>query len=89
MVSYLPWRHTSSGISESSGVRPPVHKCRPVAGSAEGAGGERNVIVGTKATEFAVAAGAATLVAGGRGEAVLAVLRGCGGCVKDLAAIGQ
>jgi hypothetical protein len=35
------------------------------------------------------------LVAGGRGEAVLpvlavvAVVRGCGGCVKSLAAIGQ
>jgi hypothetical protein len=50
------------------------------------------MIVGTKATELAVAAGAAMLVAGGRGEAVLAVLavvRGCGGCVKSLAAIGQ
>lgn len=45
--------------------------------------------VGTKATELAVAAGAAMLVAGGRGEAVLAVVRGCGGCVKSLAAIGQ
>ena len=49
------------------------------------------MIVGTKATELAVAAGAAMLVAaaGGRGEAVLAVVRGCGGCVKSLAAIGQ
>jgi hypothetical protein len=61
----------------------------PVAGSAEGAGGEREMIVGTKATELAVAAGAAMLVAGGRGEAVLAVVRACGGCVKSLAAIGQ
>ena len=47
------------------------------------------IIVGTKATELAVAAGAAMLVAGGRGEAVLAVVRACGGCVKSLAAIGQ
>ena len=45
------------------------------------------MIVGTKATELAVAAGAA--MAGGRGEAVLAVVRGCGGGVKSLAAIGQ
>ena len=47
------------------------------------------MIVGTKATELAGAAGAAMLVAGGRGEAVLAVVRACGGCVKSLAAIGQ
>jgi hypothetical protein len=66
-----------------------VHTCRPVAGSAEGAGGERGMIVRTKATELAVAAGAAMLVAGGWGEAVLAVVRACGGCVKSLAAIGQ
>lgn len=86
MISHPLRRHPSSGIFESSGVRPPVHTCRPVAGSAEGAGGEREMIVGTKATELAVAAGAAMLVAGGRGEAVV---RGCGGCVKSLAAIGQ
>ena len=89
LISHPLRRHPSSGIFESSGVRPPVHTCRPVAGSAEGAGGEREMIVGTKATELAVAAGAAMLVAGGRGEAVLAVVRGCGGCVKSLAAIGQ
>jgi hypothetical protein len=54
------------------------------------------MIVGTKATELTVAAGAAMLAAGGRrpaaggrGEAVLTVVRGCGGCVKSLTAIGQ
>ena len=47
------------------------------------------MIVATKATELAVATGAAMLVAGGRGEAVLAVVRAFGGCVKSLAAIGQ
>ena len=52
----------------------------------EGAGGEREKIVGMKATELAVAAGAAMLVAG---EAVFAVVRACGGCVKSLVAIGQ
>jgi hypothetical protein len=36
------------------------------------------MVVGTEATGFAVAAGAAVLVAGGRGEAVLAVVSGCG-----------
>jgi hypothetical protein len=56
-------RHTSSGISESSGVRPPVHTCRPVAGSAEARVANGMMIVGMKATEVAVAAGAATLVA--------------------------
>jgi hypothetical protein len=53
------------------------------------------MIAGTKATELAVGAGAALLVAGGRGEAllavlaVLAVLGSLWGCVKSLAAIGQ
>jgi hypothetical protein len=69
------------GPGQISGLgreRPSVHTCRPVAGSAEGAGGERGMIVRTKATELAVAAGAAMLVAGGWGEAVLAVVRACG-----------
>ena len=47
------------------------------------------MIVGTNATDLAVAAGAAMLVAGGQGEAVLAVVRACGGCVKSLTPIGQ
>ena len=81
-------RHTSSGISEFSGVRPSAY-VQTRGGPVEGAGGERGDDRGTKATEVAVAAGAATLVAGGRGEAVLAVVRAFGGCVKSLAAIGQ